>query len=776
MPRPCASSCAASRSHCSRSTCTARSSRSTCWSIRGAAPPASCPAAGSRRGRARSSRATRPATRSSRRRAGRWPSACPTPGGRSRSSASETARGRSCSSRSIRASEAASRSRARRGQTIRVGSSSGRSACRRPPAPTAGGPTSPCCATTTRSSFRGGAAHDGAPDRRLRRHALSRARLRAERLARRGGTRAGAARLQRLRRGRLDALPRGGPRPHLRRGARPARAPRRPVARRRAGGDLPRSPSGDRAVSRGRPRRAGAFPPCPHRDRLRRAAARAGAQGRGARALRAVRSDPAHRPLGARVLEAARAGVPCHRGRVRLRRGGVRLRRRQPPEGLRRAAPARLAHGARAPRGRRARRARGACRGGRRVHDARGAAAAPGGGAVMRRAAPLLVLFATALGVAEGLAYLILTRVPAARACLRRDLDRLRDAVTAEDVRAFRDHGWDARLGWTAKPGTRGEAVGPDHRVWRFAIDARGARRNPLGTDRGWISAYGDSFAFCAEVDDDETWEVDLSRLAHTTVANFGVSAYGPDQALWRLEQHLPADATRVVVLTVMSEDIGRLLSMYRPFYLQETALRVGFKPMLVPIGERFAVLPNPLARADGRADFLAAFEAATRHDFWYRLDQKRPPRRFPYLLTLARAVRYALLDAVDLGTLYDRDLGRRRLLYVIDRFVALGAQYDFTPVLLFIPAPGELRHARRGRYAYTPFVERLRTRPDLARLRIVDLAQASFAPERFNTLPFVGHASPYGNRVIAEAVFAAIQDLAPTGADPTAAAQGERR
>ncbi len=71
------------------------------------------------------------------------------------------------------------------------------------------------------------------------------------------------------------------------------------------------------------------------------------------------------------------------------------------------------------------------------------------------------------------------------------------------------------------------------------AISPNGARRDGSANIAAPISAYGDSFVFGADVDNDQTFPHFLSRRFGVGVANYGVSGYGPDQALMRLERHL---------------------------------------------------------------------------------------------------------------------------------------------------------------------------------------------------------------------------------------------
>ncbi len=54
------------------------------------------------------------------------------------------------------------------------------------------------------------------------------------------------------------------------------------------------------------------------------------------------------------------------------------------------------------------------------------------------------------------------------------------------------------------------------------------------------VYAYGDSFVYGDEVSDKETWAVILEEQLGCPVANYGVGAYGTDQAYLRLARELP--------------------------------------------------------------------------------------------------------------------------------------------------------------------------------------------------------------------------------------------
>ena len=51
------------------------------------------------------------------------------------------------------------------------------------------------------------------------------------------------------------------------------------------------------------------------------------------------------------------------------------------------------------------------------------------------------------------------------------------------------------------------------------------------------ISVFGDSFAFCRYVNDDETWENFLEKKIKSNVYNYGVGNYGIDQSFLKYIQ-----------------------------------------------------------------------------------------------------------------------------------------------------------------------------------------------------------------------------------------------
>lgn len=377
----------------------------------------------------------------------------------------------------------------------------------------------------------------------------------------------------------------------------------------------------------------------------------------------------------------------------------------------------------------------------------------------MRRLGLSLLTLVLVLAVAEAIAWIAFATGLRSMPFRWRDLDAVGAVPTQVEMDTWRTWGWDRELGWLRRGNTE-ETVPDENGSWSAATDARGARREPHGGTGGLVSAYGDSFTFGHEVNDDQTWPHDLSELLDTRVDNWGVSGWGPDQAVLRLARNLPQERTAVVVVAVMSENIARLLSSYRPFLTGERSMKMAFKPMLAVTDSGLGWLPSPLVRADTPDDWVAALAEARTTDVWYRENQERVRLGFPYLFSLPAALAYAVHHTYA-DDLYDRPDAVARLDFVMDELVRLAQVNDFVPVVLFIPQPADLRRFTHGEAAgYQRYVRALRARQATTPLRVVDLLEHPFDAARFNRVPFKDHPSPYGQQVIADTVATAIADV----------------
>jgi hypothetical protein len=221
--------------------------------------------------------------------------------------------------------------------------------------------------------------------------------------------------------------------------------------------------------------------------------------------------------------------------------------------------------------------------------------------------------------------------------------------LDSQALRKFIDSSFDARLGWVRRPNTTGVEKGKKGDI-TFHIDSSGARVGVGQAEVQSVAAFGDSYVFCRQVEDGETWESELSRRLGIGVMNFGVGNYGVDQALLRYQGTALPDSIRVVVLGFVPETICRIQSCWKHYL--EFGNTFAFKPRFSLSAEGVLVAhENPMQSAVDFAELRRKLPQIQEADGFYR-------RKFrsPYLLSFLRhPVRHAQL----IGALVLRRLAR---------------------------------------------------------------------------------------------------------------------
>jgi hypothetical protein len=306
----------------------------------------------------------------------------------------------------------------------------------------------------------------------------------------------------------------------------------------------------------------------------------------------------------------------------------------------------------------------------------------------------------------------------------------------------------DSVLGWTLRPHFRSS---------KATIDAGGRRRAPdrppPESNAVRLAAFGDSFTFGGDVVDRDAYPEALARLdPGVDVANYGVPAYGLDQAFLRYLKERGAARPQVVIIGYLSENICRDVSVFRPFYNPNTVFPLA-KPRYLLSGRGLRLLGNPLPTPESYRRLLAnpadSLAELGRHDAYYRT---RPHAR-PW--DRSAAVRLVKLAAARLpAASHDGCYGAGEAFSVTTRLFSLfyetalrdGAQ----PVILIFPTREEVagwRGDRRKRYA--PLLSVLGGKG----YRVVDTMEVFDGAGRNLSIDELipAHLSPLANKLVAE-------------------------
>ncbi|WP_143301601.1 SGNH/GDSL hydrolase family protein, partial [Candidatus Entotheonella palauensis] len=152
---------------------------------------------------------------------------------------------------------------------------------------------------------------------------------------------------------------------------------------------------------------------------------------------------------------------------------------------------------------------------------------------------------------------------------------------------------YSAALGWTVKPNEAGTL---------YHSNAQGLRSTREYTSEPAphmtrIVTFGDSFTHCDGVYNHETWQEVLNRLdERLEVINFGVPAFGMDQAFLRFQHDGSMYQSHIVLIGFMTENIFRHVNRYRPFYSPKTGL---------PLSKPRFIIENQALKLERVAKFL---------------------------------------------------------------------------------------------------------------------------------------------------------------------------
>ncbi|MBF0215763.1 MAG: hypothetical protein HQL30_02085 [Candidatus Omnitrophica bacterium] len=378
---------------------------------------------------------------------------------------------------------------------------------------------------------------------------------------------------------------------------------------------------------------------------------------------------------------------------------------------------------------------------------------------------------------------------------LRRDFQWLitprdeRPVLDPEGLKKFLEHGYDPELGWIRKPNTSHPEKGK-HGSTSYHMDDRGARRHPgLGSLPLKIACFGDSFTFCRQTNDDETWPWFLASFSGAGVVNFGVGNYGLDQAYIRMERELGRIDPEIVIMGVVPSTIVRILCVWKHY--NEFGNTFGFKP-------RFDLRDGLLVRIDNIIDdasklgrYEEFLDGIRSNDFFYRTKFRDEMLRFPYLYSVLRKPgrNIPIITALLMSKLYrafgvtnsrideypmmkimeiNRDL-RVRLFgerYSRGIFSALVSKFSRTaeekgiqPVFLFMPQKDDVLFIReRGNY-YEKVIGDISNKVLTVDMTEILLGRGDLDELYSDDNVYGGHYSKLGNELVARTVLNALRE-----------------
>jgi hypothetical protein len=291
--------------------------------------------------------------------------------------------------------------------------------------------------------------------------------------------------------------------------------------------------------------------------------------------------------------------------------------------------------------------------------------------------------------------------------------------------------------------------------------DNREYDRIPMpGTIR--IAAFGDSFTYGSGVTLAETWAKQLASLAPSLeVLNYGVGAYGLDQAYLRYLEDGTSYNPHIVFIGYMSENIARGVNVFRPFYSLAYRDAIFTKPRFKIADGELVLLKNPLATFADYERFLMhdreVLAKLGENDYHYQTNVNRSALDFLATARLLKMFRSALHKHIinpifKTNGMYNVDSEAYQItLKIFEVFYRRVLENDALPIVLIFPdLHDQHRNRNRKQRRYAPLVDDLRARG----YYFIDVLEAFEPYESGYSIAALtrkwGHYSPLGNKIVA--------------------------
>lgn len=324
---------------------------------------------------------------------------------------------------------------------------------------------------------------------------------------------------------------------------------------------------------------------------------------------------------------------------------------------------------------------------------------------------------------------------------------------------------YDPALGWTIKANSHEVSDAVFH---SNSSGIRSYKEYPLQKEKGKIriAAFGDSFTHGDEVDNAQTWEAVMESFdSRIEVMNFGVGCYGPDQALLRYRSKGVRFNPEIVLIGFMPENIYRVVNVFRPFYIPNTAIPLS-KPRFKIQNDQLVLIPNPLSDPEDIEGLLRddrdIYKKIRAEDYHYpRTYQKGS---FDFLATVrllkileSETSKWFRGNSILKNGIYNTE-GEAFLLTVriLDEFYEEASKSGAIPIILIFPAKEDMDNfVNKKEIRYAPLIGYLKSK----KRRYIDLMTTIGVNYSEKETFLKTHYTPKGNRSVAQAVYENIKD-----------------
>lgn len=225
-----------------------------------------------------------------------------------------------------------------------------------------------------------------------------------------------------------------------------------------------------------------------------------------------------------------------------------------------------------------------------------------------------------------------------------------------------------------------------------------GERERVIYYNDSIMSTFGDSFTYCDDVNDSQTWEFYLSKLMHRNIYNFGVGGYGTGQAYLRFKEDFPKVKTKIVTLGLIQENINRVVNIYRPFYFPNCLTQLT-KPKFLLKDGKLAFIPDPIQNSSNLYELSnpSFIKEMGQYDYWYN-SKYVIHFTFPYSkIYFNKLFWHELFHGKYYENLWKNKEDVKIMNKIFDNFVSEAKSQNSIPIIMILPSKYDVVNNQTG-------------------------------------------------------------------------------
>lgn len=207
---------------------------------------------------------------------------------------------------------------------------------------------------------------------------------------------------------------------------------------------------------------------------------------------------------------------------------------------------------------------------------------------------------------------------------------KLSESFNKKKFLNFKKKNFNYRLGWNKKPRIKNYEYLNNKKIY-YSIDVKGYRSSKFNHKSNKIVTFGDSYTFCRQVNNYDTWQEFISKQKNIFVSNFGVGNYGLDQAYLKYLNQSKNYKNKKIIFGIVPETICRVQSSWK-HYLEFGNLH-GFKPYCKLENDKIVIKSNPLKYKTKFSEIDKIINKTKSFDRFYKDKYLKYLLKFPYVI-----------------------------------------------------------------------------------------------------------------------------------------------